>query len=85
MDINADTYLTVKEAAALARVHPDTIRDWLRSGVLRGKKFGRKCWRTTKAWLDEMGSQAAPIVRPSQSELEKRAAAAMARIKRKYG
>jgi excisionase family DNA binding protein len=83
MEIVAGVYLTVEEAAQLIRVHPETVRRWLKSGRLKGGKFGT-AWRTTREWLEEFGQAPKPIV-PSQSELEKRAAAAMERIQQKYG
>ena len=36
--------LTVEEAAARLKVDVETVRRWLRSGQLRGLKFGRM-WR----------------------------------------
>lgn len=43
-------YLTVKEVADLTRIHPDTIRRWLREGVLPGRHIGRE-WRVSQADL----------------------------------
>jgi len=37
-----ETYLTVKEIAARLRVHPETVRDWIRSGELRGVRLGKR-------------------------------------------
>ncbi len=45
-------YLTVAEAAALLKVAPNTIRDWLKSGELKGSKIGR-LWRIRQCDLDE--------------------------------
>jgi excisionase family DNA binding protein len=39
-----DELLTVDEAATLLKVDVETVRRWLRSGHLRGLKFGRM-WR----------------------------------------
>ena len=39
-------FYTVKEVAALLRVHPVSVGDWLRAGELRGVAFGgRTGWR----------------------------------------
>jgi len=39
-------FYTVKEIAALLRVHPVSVGDWLRAGQLRGVGFGGKTgWR----------------------------------------
>ena len=40
----AEEFLTVEEAAVRLKVEDETIRRWLRSGQLRGLKFGR-VWR----------------------------------------
>ncbi len=32
--------LTVREVAERLRVHPDTVRQWLRAGRLHGRAFG---------------------------------------------
>ncbi len=37
-----ETYLTVAEAAAELRVHPETVRVWLREGKLQGALVGGK-------------------------------------------
>jgi len=33
-------YLTIKEAAAIAKVHPQTIRNWIKWGKLKAYKPG---------------------------------------------
>jgi len=33
---------TVSEFAKLAKVHPETVRAWCRSGILKARKFGKK-------------------------------------------
>jgi excisionase family DNA binding protein len=35
-----DRFLTVQEAAEQLRVHPQTVRLWLRDGKLRGRLIG---------------------------------------------
>jgi excisionase family DNA binding protein len=84
MEIVAGGYLTVEEAAELIRVHPETVRRWLKAGRLKGSKFGT-AWRTTREWIEEFGQASGEPEVPSQSELEKRTAAAMERIQQKYG
>jgi excisionase family DNA binding protein len=83
-DTNA-AYLTVEEAAEIARVSPATIRSWLNSGRLRGKRFGGRHWRTTREWLDAFGDIDVPQHRPTQAERERRSAAALARIEQMFG
>jgi excisionase family DNA binding protein len=35
-----ETYYTVKQIAELLHVHPETVRQWIRSGELRGFLMG---------------------------------------------
>lgn len=35
-----DRFMTVQEAADQLRVHPQTVRHWLRQGKLRGRLIG---------------------------------------------
>ncbi len=45
-------YYTVREVADRLKVHPQTLKDWLRSGELEGVNFGgRTGWRVTDAQL----------------------------------
>jgi len=37
--------MTVKEIADTIRVHPSTVREWIRSGRLKAAKFGKKDYR----------------------------------------
>ncbi len=46
--------LTTTEAAAYLRVHPETIRTWVRQGVIPAVKFGnRGGFRFTRQHLDQ--------------------------------
>ena len=38
--MSAERFLTVREAALRLRVHPETVREWLRRGKLRGRLIG---------------------------------------------
>lgn len=49
-----DRYLTVADAADQLGVCERTVYDGLRSGRLRGQKFGR-VWRVKAKWIDEWG------------------------------
>lgn len=46
--------LTVKEAAAFAHVHPETIRRWIRSGVLKASRPGGRVLLIARAELDRV-------------------------------
>ena len=38
-------WITVKEVADTLRVHPTTVREWIRSGRLKAARFGGKDYR----------------------------------------
>ncbi|QNA83809.1 helix-turn-helix domain-containing protein [Sphingomonas sp. So64.6b] len=46
----SERLLSVADAADFLRVHPNTIRAWVRSGRIPGAKIGR-CWRFIEADL----------------------------------
>lgn len=46
--------LTVAQAGNLLNVHGETVRQWLRSGKLRGVKLGPRSWRVPEAALREL-------------------------------
>ncbi len=49
-----ERWYTVEEIAQLLKVHPDTVRGWLRDGRLRGRNFGgRTGYRVRQSALEE--------------------------------
>lgn len=50
----SDELLTVDEVAARLKVHPETIREWLRAKRLRGSRLGgtRLGWRIRASELE---------------------------------
>ena len=38
----ATTYYTIAEAAEMLKLHPQTLRRWIREGRLSAKRFGRQ-------------------------------------------
>jgi excisionase family DNA binding protein len=44
-------YLTPEEIAAILKVHPKTVRDWLRAGELKGIRL-KGVWRVAREELD---------------------------------
>ena len=54
--------LTLKEAAALLRVHENTLAKLLQAGTIRGVKIGRE-WRTSRQALEDFvdGRGGAPV------------------------
>ena len=70
-------YITTNEAAEIARVTPTTIRAWLKSGRLRGVKFGQQ-WLTRQEWINALAGEY--TTEEKDEELERRAEAALARL-----
>jgi excisionase family DNA binding protein len=69
-------YLTAEEAAAIARTHPETMRQWLREGRLPRHKKGRE-WLVRRSDLEEYLK--ATDKAPSADSMEARAAAILRR------
>ena len=52
LETRPSPYLTVEEVAARLRIHPDTVRRWLRLGKLAGIPLGDKSgWRVSEEAL----------------------------------
>src|SRR5256885_7687539 len=49
-------WLTPEEVAALLKITPKTVKDWLRAGKLPGRKMG-KLWRVQAAEVDAFMEQ----------------------------
>ncbi len=45
-------WITVEDIATTLKVHPQTVRRWLRDGELRGVLLGRAGWRIRQAEFD---------------------------------
>lgn len=52
--MNTDRLYNVEEAAEYMRVHPRTIRRWIRLGKLEATRPGGWCWRIRREALDAM-------------------------------
>ena len=52
--------LTVEEAATKLRVKPSTVREYLKRGMIPGRKLGRS-WRIVETELDSFLSSSRPI------------------------
>lgn len=51
--VGVQHFLTVAEVADLVRVRPQTVRAWLKVGVLKGFQLRRGEWRIRSEDLDE--------------------------------
>jgi excisionase family DNA binding protein len=45
--------LTVEEAAKILKIHPVTLRNWLRKGKIQGVKISQREWRIPESALRE--------------------------------
>ena len=63
-----DELLTVDEVARRLRVHPETVRRYLRAGQLRGVRFGgrRTGWRIRASEVELVLSGAKQLELPSR-------------------
>lgn len=53
--MDPDRWLTVAQAAEQLQVHPETMRDWLRTGKLAGTLISRRAgWRIPQAEVDRV-------------------------------
>jgi len=52
---------TVEEASDHLKVHPETVRRWLRDGTLKGYRITRRAgWRIPKSELDRFATGGGP-------------------------
>ena len=50
--MGTEKLLTVKDAAKVLLVKPTTIREWLRTGKIKGVKVGNRLWRVRESELE---------------------------------
>ena len=56
--MSSERWFTVAEAADALRTHPETVREWLRRGLLRGTLISRRAgWRIAQSELDRFLSE----------------------------
>lgn len=65
-------YLTLKEAAAYARVSKGTVREWIRRGQLRRYGDSPRTLVVSRAELDRVLAPKPPSGAPSEAELDER-------------
>ena len=73
----ATTYYTIAEAAELLKLHPQTLRRWIREGKLPARRFGRQ-FRLT---LEDIERVAQPLTdSEGASPFDRLSLAAMAEL-----
>jgi excisionase family DNA binding protein len=75
-----DEYLSVSEAAKVARLHHGTIREWIKDGSLKSCRAGR-VYRIRRADLDSR--LAASVVEPEAAKVEECVSAILAKQARR--
>jgi excisionase family DNA binding protein len=75
-DAEDATYLSINEAAKIARLHHGTIREWIKDGSLKAFRTGR-VFRIRRADLDERLTR--KIADPVAANVEERVAAILAK------
>lgn len=53
LDIQGNTWLSVKKVSEILLVHENTVYKWLETGQLKGSKIGGKLWRISRDDLDD--------------------------------
>lgn len=61
-----DTFLTVDEAARRLAITPYTMREWLKTGKVRGVRVSRR-WRVPERALFELASATQPPTPPADA------------------
>lgn len=56
---SAERFLTLKEAAEILRLHPRTVREYIRRGELEGRVVGGR-WRFRRKDIDAFFDKAPP-------------------------
>jgi excisionase family DNA binding protein len=69
-------YLSIDEAAKIARLHHSTLREWIKDGSLKAFRAGR-VYRIRRADLDERLT--AKVAEPISAKVEEQVAAILAR------
>jgi len=73
----ATVYYTIAEAAKLLKLHPQTLRRWIREGKLPAKRFGRQF----RFKLEDIEQAAQPPTNSEEvSPFDRLALAAMAKL-----
>lgn len=70
----ANTYYTLEEAARILKLHPQTLRRWIRQGRLPARRFGRQF----RLRLEDLEEAAQPALAEEAEESEKIDRAAVA-------
>jgi excisionase family DNA binding protein len=73
--------LTVEEAARRLKINPQTVRRWIRQGLLPAAKVGRKEWRINAAALPGGEPRPAPSIRDKRASAVERLFALRERLR----
>ena len=74
--MNTETYYTLEEAAGVLKLHPQTLRRWIREGKLPAKRFGKQ-FRLRREDLDQAAQPNIPKDTEESSHFDQLALAGM--------
>ena len=60
--------MTVQEVAERLKVTPQTVRRWIRAGLLPASRIGRRQWRVRARDVERREEEPLPELTPSQRE-----------------
>ena len=75
--MTSEVYYTLEEAASLLKLHPQTLRRWIREGKLPAKRFGKQ-FRLRSEDLERAAQPAKPKDSEESSHFDQMALAALA-------
>jgi excisionase family DNA binding protein len=77
--MSIDTYYTLEEAARILKLHPQTLRRWIRQGKLPARRFGKQ-FRLRAEDLERAAQPALPEEAEELSHFDRMSLAALAEL-----
>jgi len=65
-------FLTVREVAERLKLNPQTVRRWIRAGLLPASRIGRRQWRVRAQDVEKREGEPSPELTLSQREAMRR-------------
>ena len=74
-----ETYYTLEEAAGMLKLHPQTLRRWIRQGKLPAKRYGKQ-FRLRREDFEQVARSNAPQASEETDHFDQLALASMAEL-----